>query len=82
MNESPEKSKEEIPEVKKEIVGTGEKIITIHVVDTHSGATEDFMCNKSLILKEMRYFEKYTMGSPDPKSKMYSQNLEDLDITI
>lgn len=52
--------------------GNGDKIITIHVVDTHSGATEDFLCNKSLILKEMKYFEKYTIGSSDPKSKMYS----------
>lgn len=51
------------------IGGSGDKIITIHVVDTHSGATEDFLCNKSLILKEMKYFEKYTVGSPDPKNK-------------
>jgi len=77
VNESPEKLKEESSETKliKEIIpigSSGEKIITIHVVDTHSGATEDFLCNKSLILKEMKYFEKYTIRSPDPKSKMYS----------
>lgn len=44
-------------------------MITIHVVDTHTKATEDFLCNKNLILKEMKYFEKFTLSSPDPKQK-------------
>jgi len=45
----------------------GDKVITIHVVDTHTNATEDFLCNKNLILKEMKYFEKFTLATADGK---------------
>ncbi len=37
-----------------------DQTIVIHVIDTTNDHTEDFHCNKALILQEMKYFEHYT----------------------
>lgn len=61
--------------------------ICIHVIDTHTHKTEDFYCNKALILKHMKYFEEYTKKArANPYQTRRTggkvESLEDLDITV
>ena len=53
-----------------------ETAIVIHVLDPLQKKTKDFKCKKEILLREMKYFEKYT-GSDDPET-----TLEDLDISV
>jgi len=55
---SPQKRPEPLPEVWWP--KTDDKLIIIHVIDTNQNQNEDFYCNKALILKEMKYFDRYT----------------------
>ena len=48
----------------------------IHVLDPLHKKTKDFKCKKEILLREMKYFEKYT-GVEDPET-----TLEDLDISV
>ena len=47
--------------------------VLIHVCDEAKKKTQDFRCDKNLLLNNMKYFEKYLSSS---------QTLEDIDISV
>jgi hypothetical protein len=48
-------------------------MVVIHVCDEAKKTSQDFKCEKNLLLKSMKYFEKYLV---DQKS------LEEIDISV
>ena len=48
-------------------------MIIIHVCDENKKLNKDFKCEKNLLVKNMKYFEKYLM---DQKS------IDDIDISV
>jgi hypothetical protein len=47
--------------------------VLIHVCDENKKLTQDFKCDRSLLLQNMKYFEKYLADQ---------QSLEDIDISV
>lgn len=47
--------------------------VIIHVVDEGKGINKDFKCEKEILLKYMKYFEKFVKGD---------KTLDDIDISV
>ena len=50
-----------------------DQMIVIHVCDENKKANKDFKCDRTLLLNNMKYFEKYLADS---------KNIDDIDISV
>jgi hypothetical protein len=54
-------------------ISSSNELIVIHVCDENRKVNKDFKCEKSLLMSQMKYFEKYLTGA---------SSIDDIDISV